>query len=126
VSADKHQLLGIIDSSTLESLRVLSKAYEKGISRQELTVHDMMTSATKLVALRDSDTRKCTIADVPTTLQRHGSQHILILDTITRSILGIISASDIAWALHVPVDISYRASSFQEVFNSLYCHKDLS
>lgn len=126
VSADDRNLLGIIDSRTLESRKVLTEAFEKGVSRQDLTVRDIMTPHSRLVALREADILKSTIGDVLSTLQHQGSQHILVVDTLSRHILGLISASNIAQVLHMPIDISYRASSFQEVFNSLYCHKDLA
>lgn len=126
VSSDDHNLLGVIDSRTLESRKVLSEAFEKGLSRQDLSVRDIMTPTTKLAALRKADVLKSTIGDVLTTLQHQGNQHILVVDTTTQQILGIISAGDIARVLQVPVDIRHRASSFQDVFNSLYCHKDIA
>jgi DeoR family transcriptional regulator, catabolite repression regulator len=53
------------------------------------------------------------------TLQHNGEQHCLVIDTDSHHIRGVISASDIASRLHIPVHIE-KAPTFLNIFDRMY------
>ncbi|WP_372769452.1 hypothetical protein [Pseudoalteromonas sp.] len=60
-----------------------------------------------------------TIGDVLTTLRNLGHQHILLIDT-EHVLRGLISASDIARTLHIPISINEKAHTFKEIFDVVF------
>ena len=115
-----EQFRGIISVSDLESRKVLSIAQGLGQRRDELCIADVMTPSAKLAGLSLQQVDGCCIGDVLKTLQDVGSQHMLVVNPEDQHICGIISASDIARKLHIPVAITERATSFREIVNVLY------
>lgn len=117
---DKDEnFLGIVSLSTLESQEALRIAHDRGVTRSELTVEDVMMRRSELHALSYSELQTSSIGDVLNTLRDLGQNHILVLDEDQNRICGVVSASDIARRLHVPVEIMYRATSFVEVVQAL-------
>lgn len=115
-----EQFKGIISVADLESRKVLSVAQSLGQRRDELSVADLMTPRDKLSGLSIQQIEGSRIGDVLKTLQDVGSQHMLVVKPDESLICGIISASDIARKLHIPVAITERATSFREVVDVLY------
>ncbi|ANG64281.1 CBS domain-containing protein [Marinobacterium aestuarii] len=111
---------GIISLMDLESRKVLSIAQSQGLRRDELSIADVMTPSAKLAGLSIQQISNCCIGDVLKTLQDVGSQHMLVVRPEDQQICGIISASDIARKLHIPVDITERATSFREIVDVIY------
>jgi len=111
---------GIISVSDLESRKVLSTAQSQGLRRDDLTIGDVMTPSEKLAGLSMQQISGSCIGDILKTLQDVGSQHMLVVKPEDRQIGGIISASDIARKLHIPVAITERATSFREIVDVLY------
>jgi hypothetical protein len=61
-----------------------------------------------------------TIGDLLKTLRHEGSMHMLVVDPESQEICGIISASEIARRLQVPVEINLQASSFRDLVDVLF------
>ncbi|GGO86742.1 hypothetical protein GCM10011348_38290 [Marinobacterium nitratireducens] len=120
VMDDKEQFKGIISVSDLESRKVLTIAQQLGQRRDELSIADVMIPRSKLSGLSLKQVEGSRIGDVLKTLQDVGSQHMLVVNPEEQLICGIISASDIARKLHIPVAITERATSFREVVDVLY------
>ncbi|NVK40844.1 MAG: CBS domain-containing protein [Oceanospirillaceae bacterium] len=116
----KEQFKGIISVSDLESRKVLTIAQQLGQRRDELTIADVMIPRSKLSGLSLKQVEGSSIGDVLKTLQDVGTQHMLVVNPEEQLICGIISASDIARKLHIPVAITERATSFREVVDVLY------
>ncbi|UTW11538.1 CBS domain-containing protein [Marinobacterium rhizophilum] len=119
-SAEKFR--GIISVSDLESRKVLSIAQSLGLRRDDLSIGDVMTPSSKLAGLSMQQLNGSSIGDILKTLQDVGSQHMLVVRPEDQQICGIISASDIARKLHIPVAITERATSFREIVAVLYGH----
>lgn len=112
---------GIISLMDLQSSKVMSASTNLGMPRSELSVREVMLPKEKLHAITLSELRKSTIGDVVQTMQYYGDQHALVVDDVDGHILrGIVSASDIARALHIPLLIGDRANSFADIYRALH------
>ncbi len=106
---------GLVTVADLVSRQVLSIATSQGLKRSDLTVRDLMIPKHKLSGVSLQALSHSSIGDLLKTLKQGGSQYMLVLDAEAETICGIISASDIARKLKIPVDISQRATSFREI-----------
>lgn len=117
--------LGVINSKDLTGRKALSVAQQRNQSRNDLTVEDLMTSKSELHAMPYDLVQLAKIGDVLETLKELGHQHVLLVDD--KGVLrGMISASDIARALHIPVNILKKAHSFKDIFSIIYEHQDMT
>ncbi len=110
---------GVITLADLMSVKVMQAAESTGLSRSELSVAQVMTPRSDLHAICVEDLTTAKIGDILATMKTFGDQHVLVLDRARRSIRGIISARDIARALHIPVSIDAKANSFSEVYHAI-------
>ncbi|GAB3037741.1 CBS domain-containing protein [Bowmanella dokdonensis] len=124
VDAD-HQFLGVISFADLTSRKVLMIAAQKGLERQDLCVEDLMVTREHLHGIPYDRILNACIGDVVHTLRTLGEQHILLVDR-DEKIRGLISAADIARALHIPLDIAPKAHSFKDIFDVLHEHRELA
>ncbi|MBP0047901.1 CBS domain-containing protein [Marinobacterium sp. AK62] len=116
-SAHFRGILTVID---LESRKVLSQATSLGLKREDLSIKDVMVPRAKLRGVPLSVLQQGTIGDLLKTLQYEGSQHMLVVNPATEEICGIISASEIARQLQVPVEINLQATSFRELVETVF------
>ncbi|MBD1582478.1 CBS domain-containing protein [Pseudoalteromonas sp. S16_S37] len=116
--------LGVVNSRDLTGRKVLSTAQKRNQARSDLTVEDVMTSKNDLHALPYSVIREAKIGDVLETLKEIGQQHVLLVSK-NGGLRGMISASDIARALHIPVNIIQKAHSFKEIFAIIHGHEEM-
>jgi Mg2+/Co2+ transporter CorC len=113
-----QELIGLISYEQLSIQNVLQRL-GKGVNRTDLTVADLMRPRSEIKALAYEQIKHCTIGDVLNTLQHNGEQHCLVIDTESHHIRGVISASDIANRLHIPVHIE-KAPTFLNIFDRMY------
>lgn len=118
------RLLGIVDRSTLMSRNILMIANQKGLTRADLTVSDVMNSAYEMPALAKNSIGKSCIGDIKQMMQRLGEAHVQIVDE-NNTICGMISAADVGEALGTPMDIAITAHSFKDCFNVIHKHTEL-
>ena len=111
---------GILTVIDLESRKVLSQATSLGLKREDLSIKDVMVSRDKLRGVPLSALQQGTIGDLLKTLRHEGSMHMLVVDQESQEICGIISASEIARRLQVPVEINLQASSFRDLVDVLF------
>ncbi|GAA0366557.1 hypothetical protein GCM10009092_33640 [Bowmanella denitrificans] len=123
VDADE-QFLGIVSFADLSSRKILMIANQRQQDRNELTVEDVMVPRRELQGISYAQLKNATIGDLVNTLRSLGEQHILLVDELGH-LRGLISSSDIARALHIPLDISLKANSFRDIFNVLHEHTEL-
>ncbi|MFC0116728.1 CBS domain-containing protein [Pseudoalteromonas xiamenensis] len=116
--------LGVITAKDLTGRKVLATAQKKSLGRADLTVEDMMTKRFELQAMPYRLVESAKIGDVVETLQDIGQQHVLLVDD-KGALRGMISASDIARALHMPVNILEKARSFKSIFEIIHDREEL-
>ena len=109
-----EEFLGVITLKDLSSDRIIRLVAE-GTERAELRVSDLMTHKKHLRALPVEDVLGSTVGDVLLTLQHAGIQHCLVVDRDENNICGLISASDVARRLRLPVSVS-KAPYFSEIY----------
>ena len=115
----KEHFLGVVSLDDLNDQEVI-KRISQGYRRAELLVSDFMRPRESLKAFAFSELETSTIQDVIDALEQSGEQHCLVVDLESHEIRGIISASDIARKLKLPIDIKKR-SNFAEISHTIYC-----
>ena len=118
IIVDQYHFLGVVSLDDL-NLQEMIKREAAGIPRAELSVADFMQTRNELKAFSLEELEKSSINDVVETLQKRGQQHCLVVDRNSHMIRGIISASDIARKLRIPININMN-SSFINIFNALH------
>jgi len=112
-----NEFIGTISTEDLNEQNFMIKV-ANGELRNEITVSDMMCPRQSILALDLEHLERSNISDVIETLQRSGQQHCLVVDRGRGHIRGLISASDIARRLHMPIRIE-RVPTFVDIFRSV-------
>lgn len=113
-----RQFLGVISLADLNSQELLKRVAE-GFNRYELRVSDFMRPRETLRVLDYSEIADSSVADLVDALKGNYQQHCLVIDRRNHQIRGVISASDLARRLKLPLDIN-RNSSFFGIFSALH------
>ena len=113
VDGNNH-FLGVVSLDDLGTQEVMKKLSE-GYQREELLVADFMRPRSMMKAFSYAEISTATIGEIINSLQGSGHQHALVIDRESHKIRGIISSSDIARKLKLPIDISNK-SSFSHIF----------
>ncbi len=111
------KFIGIVSYNDLSEQQVLKKAVN-GILRDELLVTDFMTPKAKLKSFDYEQLSQANVGDVIRTLQHNGQQHCLVIDHDTHEIRGLISSTEIARKLGIPLKIN-TPPSFMQLFNEI-------
>ncbi|TXS95361.1 CBS domain-containing protein [Parahaliea maris] len=115
---DAHdEFVGTISASDLEHQNLMSHI-SRGSARDDLRVVDLMSPRSEIQALDFDLLAHARIRDVVETLKQRGQQHCLVVDSGLHHIRGLISSSDIARRLHMPIEIA-RQNSFVDLFNAI-------
>ena len=115
----RESFRGVISMADLLSVKVARASEETGLRREDLTVFHVMTKREDLHAISLQAVRSARIGDILATMESFGDQHVLVVDRDRKCVRGIISATDIARGLHVPVTINARANSFADVVRAV-------
>ena len=115
---DSLEMIGVVSYHDLSSEAAI-KMVASGASRDELLVTDLMRHRASLRSIDIIDLQGASVGDVIHTLQENGEQHCLVIDRKKHHIRGLISASDIARRLHLPVIIE-RTPTFASIFENLH------
>ena len=110
---------GVITLNDLVSELVMKEMDRSRLSRNELTVEQVMTPRSKLRAIEFADYQLARIGDVLNRMEKYGEQHMIVVETESASVRGIVSAHGIARRMHAPVTISERAVSFSEIYSAI-------
>lgn len=106
---------GVITLEDLLSEKVMKEMGQFRLRRNELTVEQVMTPKSRLRAINFNELQLRNVGDLLDTMQKSGERHVLVVDTQSFSIRGIVSAHSIARMMHVPIVISERAVSFSDI-----------
>ena len=113
-----ERVVGVVSLDDLSSQEVI-KRISQGFNRSELKVADFMRPLSALRAFSWSELQDASIQDVIDSLEHSGQQHCLVVDRKEQEIRGIISASDIARKLKLPIDI-HSESNFARISHVIY------
>ena len=116
VDAD-DEFVGTISTEDLSEQHFMIRI-ANGERLAEITVSDMMCPKHALLALDIEELQHSTISDIIVALQRSGQQHCLVVDRRNDHIRGLISASDVARRLHMPIRIE-KVPTFVDIFRSI-------
>lgn len=111
------EFIGTISLEDLDEPRFM-RQIAAGFARSEITVEDLMIPKSQILALHLSELEEACINDVVKALQKKGQQHCLVVDYSGTQIRGIISASDVARRLHIPIRIE-KVPTFVDIFSSV-------
>lgn len=114
----QNELIGTISLQELDGqhMQILQS---QGIDRLEMTVRDLMVPRTQQRVVKYRDLLTASIGDVLDALQKNGKMHCLVVDKQAHHIRGIISASDIARRLHIPIEIEQQ-TTFVDIFRAVH------
>lgn len=108
-------IAGIITATDLLGEKPVRFLQERGVTRGEVLVGDMMTPASSLDALSMQDVGHSRVGHVVATLKALGRQHALVADMDGRRIRGLFSASHVARRLGVDLQTSEVANTFAQI-----------
>ena len=117
VADDLGRCLGAIGLDDISEQRVIREE-SQGFRRDELVARDFMRPRSSLRSFDYEELAAACISDVVTALENSGERHCLVLDQQLGRIRGIISASDVARTLRVPVRLD-KAPSFAQIVAAL-------
>ncbi len=112
-----NEFIGTISLDDLDEQHFMQRI-AAGSQRHEILVEDLMQPKARIMALSLDDLEHASIGDVIKALQKQGQQHCLVVDRSGRQIRGLISASDVARRLHIPIRIE-RIPTFVDIFSSV-------
>ena len=115
---NENRFIGIVTSHDVGEQQIIQRVSELKIKREELTVHDFMRPKTSIMSFDFSELIRSSVGDVIETLKDYGQHHCLVMDRDSHEIRGVISVSDIARELRLPLDIQGRPT-FAELINIL-------
>jgi len=111
---DSGELIGIVSLSDLDEQKLVM-LQNKGIDRELILVRDLMLPRTEIKVIDFKQLMNTSIADVVEALKQKGAQHCLVVESEHNQIRGLISASDIARRLHIPLHIELP-TTFVDIF----------
>ncbi|MGV2872121.1 CBS domain-containing protein [Colwellia sp. E150_009] len=120
VVSKNNDFLGIISTKELTERHIVTEV-AKGIQRNEVLVNDLMISRSDLHAFDYNELQNSQVSDVVNALKNYRLRHCLVLDRKHHHIRGVISSSDIARKLNLPIPLDIHAkTSFSEIFDVIY------
>lgn len=112
-----NEFIGTISLDDLDEqhfMTMIANGYERG----EILTSDLMTPKQQIMALSLAELEQANINDVVRAPRESGQQHCLVVDHSGQQIRGLISASDVARRLHIPIRIE-RIPTFTDIFTSV-------
>ena len=117
VISESSDFLGIISTKELSEQNMVTEV-AKGVEREEIIVQDMMIPRNSLQAINKGDMVDATVRDVIKSLKNYNLSHCLVVDRVYHHIRGVISSSDIARKLHLPLAIDTKMS-FKRLYEAI-------
>lgn len=116
---DQHRrVAGIITATDILGEKPVQVATERGLRREEVLVHDVMTPQEELEVLDLEEVRAAKVGHVVATLKKAGRQHVVVVEHDAngrQSVRGLFSATQIARQLGVSIQTSEIARTFSEI-----------
>ncbi|MBN7796807.1 CBS domain-containing protein [Parahaliea mediterranea] len=112
------EFVGTISALDLSERQIVLHTARGRVQRQEVRVCDLMRDRETILGLEFDRLATASIRDVVETLKQNGEQHCLVVDSASHHIRGLISSSDIARRMHIPIEIS-RPNTFMDIFQAI-------
>jgi len=117
VISESNDFVGVLSSYDVSEQRIMHRV-ALGHDREEILVSDLMLPRNELMAFDIVELEHSTVNDVIEALKQNGLRHCLVMDSKNHHIRGIISSSDIARKLHIPIEISSNVT-FAKIFKAV-------
>lgn len=111
------EFIGTISLDDLDEQQFMARV-ALGYARKDILVKDLMRPKSEIMALSLTELEEARIDDVVKALQQKGQQHCLVVDQSSTQIRGLISASDVARRLRIPIRIE-KVPTFVDIFSSI-------
>ncbi len=119
VTAENGDLVGLITATDLLGEKPLQYITERGGTRDDIIVNDIMTRKASLEVLHFSDVANASVGDIVETMKACNRKHMLVVrtdeDTQVETVCGIYSSSQIGYQLGIVIEPSTRADTFAEL-----------
>lgn len=112
------ELVGVISLNELDDQNFFKIQHEERIRHDEVLVQHLMVPRQDLMALDYNELAAADIDQVLETLKQNRQQHCLVVDSENEQIRGLISATDIARRLHIPLEIE-KPTTFFDIFMAI-------
>lgn len=116
VVGNNQRFMGVVSLQDLDSQEIMIKISE-GRRREELLVVDFMQSKNWMKGIMYDQLSKVSIRKLINALKDSSQQHCMVVDNGGARLRGIISASDMARILHLPIDLGSN-SSFSAIYKA--------
>ena len=118
VISEKKRIIGLLSSLDISERQIIRRI-ASGDKREDLLVTDLMQPRELLFALDYSELCNATVKQLLDTLQSNGLSHCLVVDHVNHQIRGLISTSDIAKQLRIPLYID-KPLTFANIFSVIH------
>jgi CBS domain-containing protein len=131
VTDPRHRLLGLITATDILGEKVVQAMRERGVSRQEVRVHEIMTPRLSLEAIKMHEVLGAKVGHVLATLKQSGRQHAIVVEVhepsfhdrlvgdaeavAPQTLRGLFSTTQIARQLGLNLQSLDLAKTFAEV-----------
>lgn len=113
------RLLGLITATDILGEKPLQHIEQRGGTRGDIRVRDIMTPHDALEALSLADVLAARVGDIVATLQACGRQHALVVEreecSSWQQVRGIFSSTQIARQLGMEIPLTHKAQTFAEL-----------
>ena len=113
-----RKVLGVITANDILGEKPMQMIAQRGITREDLLVRDVMMPQEQLDLLNLADVRAAKVGHIVATLQMSGRQHAVVVevdDKGRQKVRGVFSATQIARQLGVTIQTSEVARTFSEI-----------
>jgi CBS domain-containing protein len=122
VVSDMPAIVGLVSLADLHGDASMRAIEQRNARREELCVADVMAGASMLDAVDIADLRSATVANLVATLQRHGRNHLLVVEGgggMPARVRGLISRAQVERQLGSPIPVTEVANAFPDVVRML-------
>jgi CBS-domain-containing membrane protein len=113
-----RRVVGVVTAADILGEKPMQVITQRGITREELLVRDIMTPQEVMEVLSMSDVRTAKVGHIVATLRQSGRQHAITIEQDGRgrhTVRGLFSATQIARQLGVTIATSEIARTFSEI-----------
>ncbi len=123
VVSEMPAIEGLVTATDLHSDQPMRLVQQRNVRYDELCVADIMAGLSMLDAIDYEDLKAATVGNVVATLQRHGRNHLLVVEGPTggspRRVRGVISRTQIERQLGRDIPVTEVANTFADVVQML-------
>ena len=123
VVSEMPAIEGLVTTTDLHGDQQMRLVQQRNIRYDELCVADIMAGLSMLDAMDYEDLKSATVGNIVATLQRHGRNHLLVVEGSTgehpRRVRGVLSRTQIERQLGRDIPVTEVANTFADVVQML-------